>query len=108
MDFYDRAGLVITLDQWRELLGVADYVRVALDTIGDGIEVSTIWLGMDHGFATLFDKDAAPIVFETMVFDEHGVRHDLNALFMQRYATEGEAILGHKETVEAIKAHVVA
>jgi hypothetical protein len=36
--------------------------RVALDTI-DGVEVSTVFLGIDHGF---FNKE--PILFETMVF----------------------------------------
>lgn len=48
-------------------------------------DVSTVWLGLDHGF--LNDR---PLIFETMVFSRHGVRN-----IQLRYATEAEAHRGH-------------
>lgn len=51
-----------------------------------GARVSTVWLGLDHGFG-----NAKPLIFETMVFDRHG--HDV---YQARYSTEEEARIGHE------------
>jgi hypothetical protein len=43
-----------------------DYVCVAETTLtlnGEEVDVSTIWLGINHRFG-----DGAPLIFETMVF----------------------------------------
>jgi len=63
--------------------------RVALDDI-DGIEISTVFLGLDHNY----QLQGPPILFETMVFDdsEHGGS-------MRRYATWDEAETGHRWVV---------
>lgn len=51
--------------------------------------VSTVFLGLDHNF----DPAGPPLVFETMVF---GGPHDQ---YQRRYATYGEAMAGHAQTV---------
>jgi hypothetical protein len=50
--------------QWAKWFEDSDKRRVAYDVIGDHM-VSTIFLGLDHGF----DDEAPPLIFETMVFN---------------------------------------
>lgn len=76
--------------------------------------VSTVWLGMDHGFG------GKPMIFETMVFDksrpdmpplEDVMNPDVDTnyptrwtdLYQERYSTEEEAIAGHDEIVNKLK-----
>lgn len=59
------------------------------DKVGD-ILVSTVFLGLDHGFG------GQPIWFETMTFGD-----DLER--MERYSTYEEAINGHKKVLEAVQ-----
>ena len=58
---------------------------VGKDSFGD-VEVSTVFLSMDHSF----DK-GVPILFETMIFG--GQYHN----YQRRYSTYEEAECGHKE-----------
>jgi hypothetical protein len=67
-----------------------DKRQIALDTYKD-VMVSTVFLGMDHGYNS--DK---PILFETMIF---GGEHDE---YQERYATYEEALAGHKRAMEII------
>lgn len=63
--------------------------QVDVTKINGNINVSTVFLGIDHGFG----GGGRPVLFETMVFggkmDEHQVR----------YCTYEEAKQGHRETV---------
>lgn len=52
----------------------------------DGIEISTVFLGIDHNYSG--DR---PKLFETMVFDDKG-----NDIYMMRYTTWDEAEEGHE------------
>jgi hypothetical protein len=65
--------------------------RVAQDTIS-GVRISTVFLGLDHGWGS------TPQLFETMIFggeyDEHQVR----------YETWDEAVTGHKAALEMVQA----
>lgn len=61
--------------------------------IGD-IKVSTVFLGMDHGFAE------APLWFETMIF---GGKHDG---FQHRYETWNQAKKGHARAVLLAKGKI--
>jgi hypothetical protein len=73
-----------------------DYKRVARTTVSNASEsfdVSTVWLGIDHGFG-----DGAPTIFETMVF-RSGKWTDLECA---RYATEAEARKGHATMVATV------
>lgn len=63
---------------------------IALDKLDNDITVSTVFLGLDHGFG-----DGPPLLFETMVF----VGDDTPD--MDRYSTKEEAIEGHFKFVEA-------
>ena len=56
-------------------------------TISDDVEVSTVFLGLDHRFV----GDGPPILFETLVF---GGKYDG---LMVRYTTWAAAEFGHEE-----------
>lgn len=71
--------------EWARWYETADR-RVQQDYVG-AIFVSTVFLGLDHSFA--FDRNAPPILFETMVF---GGVYDGD---MYRYSTWEQAELGH-------------
>ena len=62
-----------------------------------GVRVSTVFLGIDHGFKP-GDK---PVLFETMVF---GGKHDQ---FQERYCTWDEAESGHKTALKMVKPGVL-
>ena len=64
--------------------------KVAKTTLKDGSSVSTVFLGMDHGFG------GKPLIFETMVFSKN-VAMDGD---MDRYSTEEEAKTGHDKMVK--------
>lgn len=90
---YDRAGTPISLRRWAELGQDDDYRRVASTTVGRWW-ISTVWLGLDHGFLPGMMRQ----IFETMVFDRDGaVGEDWE---MRRYATEEGARRGHEEMVQ--------
>lgn len=100
--WFDRQSNPITLEEWGQLrergldsdghYGVNSYVRIGEDVVR-GVTISTVWLGLDHGFS-----EDLPVIFETMIF---GGEHD-NA--QMRYCTEEEAIHGHQETVADVTA----
>jgi hypothetical protein len=80
-----------TRDEYITLFGDDKNRRVAKTTIGN-VEVSTVFLGLDHGFS----QHDVPIVFETMVF---------NGPFdgdMERYATWQQAVDGHVAMVNKV------
>jgi hypothetical protein len=66
--------------------------------VGDGfhILVSTVFLGLDHGWG----DDEDPLLFETMVF---GGPNDQDCI---RYTTWAEAERGHFATVGALEARL--
>lgn len=68
---------------------------VARSEIG-AVAVSTVFLGLDHRFA----GDGPPLLYETMIF---GGAHDQD---QRRYSTREEALAGHAEMVERLKAEV--
>lgn len=110
VSYYDREGNRLTPDEWVRLFASAsasaqtadDYRHVGRDTVRDphGREhyVSTVWLGLDHGWG-----DAPPLIFETMVFCHHapGCEWDQE---QYRYSTEQQASEGHARTVERVVA----
>lgn len=91
-------GEAVPAKTWAEWLAQMEGVktrRVALDRFGNW-SVSTVFLGLDHGFG------GAPQLFETMIFAP-----DKASPFnydCRRWATRAEAVAGHAETVEMIKA----
>jgi hypothetical protein len=67
--------------------------HVALTIQGD-VEVSTVFLGLDHNF--FGDWGSKPVLFESMLFVAGGA-HDC-----MRYATWEEAEAGHAELVKQV------
>ena len=95
--YFDRDGTPITFKEWGRLRfgdvrgdRLMDYCRVASTLVGE-VWVSTVWLGIDHGFRS----DGPPIIFETMVFGG-GDTYDG---WQDRYATEADALAGHQGVV---------
>ncbi|MGV7794884.1 hypothetical protein PJP13_24240 [Mycobacterium kansasii] len=102
---YDRDGQVIP-DDWYDATkyprGKAKWNTqqrvgrtVLTDGANDGTVVSTVWLmGIDHSY----EPDGPPIIFETMIF---GGQSDQE---LRRYATEEQAMRGHLEAVDNLRA----
>jgi hypothetical protein len=75
---------------WAQCMGNEAIKRVAYDSDDNlGISVSTVFLGIDHGY-----HSSEPVLFETMIF---GGKHNE---WMQRYCTWEEAELGHQEACD--------
>jgi hypothetical protein len=80
--------------EWLVQSGEDDPRRVAFTDLGWGT-VSTVFLGIDHGFGA-----GPPILFETMVFANPTKPGDMpDDREMNRYATWDEAEAGHAEMV---------
>lgn len=80
------------IKEWGEWFGKADR-KVARETI-DGVEVSTVFLGLDHSFG-----DGPPLLFETMVF---GGEMDGD---QDRCTTWEQAEEMHRAMVARVKGH---
>lgn len=82
----------ISAEQWAKEFEVRDR-RVARTQITEDIEISTVFLGLDHNFGV----DGPALLFETMVF---GGTLDGE---MYRYATWAEAEIGHARMAERVR-----
>lgn len=105
LDYYDRSGIPISYEEFGRLLGVPGYKVIEQTVLADaadptkGYDVSTVWLGIDHGWGS----HELPVIFETMVFPLGGAEvdsvYDENAnnseLACSRYSLETEAKEGH-------------
>lgn len=94
--WYDKAGKRIPMLVANEMLQDYDYKVLAKDVFvlgGQPIEVSTVWLGLDHNWW----PDRPIKIFETMIF---GGELDLE---QWRYSTEEEALAGHAETCKLVE-----
>ena len=92
-----KDGLPIPEDDslaWSLWFETADR-RVALTKMGD-VEVSTVFLGIDHSFG-----GGPPLLYETLVF---GGPLDGE---MERYSTLQEAEAGHQRMVARVSGEVV-
>jgi hypothetical protein len=95
IEYYDRQGNPLTMEEWVELLDRRDpdYERVAETTVGR-LWVSTVWLGLDHNWSPPGEHHI-PLIFETMIFP----RWNRSDLYLDRYATEAQALAGHEVAV---------
>lgn len=96
---YDKDGLPISMLEFGRLTADAAYSRIARTQVvsaadpSKAFDVSTVWLGLDHGMG----GPGAPIIFETMVFAE-----DWDGLDCRRYCTQAQARQGHIEMVTIV------
>ena len=91
--YYDKENKPINLIEWMKLFDDIEYKRIDL-TKFNRVEISTVWLGLNHNFGT-----GQPLIFETMVFKEN----DYKDIDMERYSTLVEAKKGHKKMVKKYK-----
>ena len=99
--YYDRQGQPIEMMDWAQRFEDRDYQSVAKHWIR-GWMVSTVWLGIDHGFG----YSEAPVIFETMVFppgDEAGESGTASEEYCERYATEESAQAGHDRALSWVR-----
>lgn len=100
MKLYDRVGRPMSMAVWGQLCADFEYKvvqKTEVDIHGETVQVSTVWLGLDHGFMS-----EEPIIFETMVFGEVD-GHDMSDVMQERYCTEAEALEGHAMAVAACR-----
>lgn len=67
--------------------------QVANDELTEKVQISTVFLGMDHNFIGKGD----PILWETMIF---GGKHDG---YQERYTSREEALIGHQKAIDLVK-----
>lgn len=84
-----------SLREWGEMYqeGGRDRRVVAFDAI-DTYQVSTVFLGLDHGWG----RSDKPVLFETMIFGEGPGDH-----YQTRCCTWNEALEMHKHAIQWIK-----
>jgi len=93
-----------TLMEWSRWFGNFDNRTVDRTDIDDlpnypgGEFISTVCLGLDHNFIGVVQAGHKPALFETMIF---GGKYDQR---MWRYASYGEAKVGHWNIVDCIRA----
>lgn len=79
-------------EQWIEWFSAnTDARRVARTQVED-VEVSTVFLGIDHQWS-----EGPPLLFETMIF---GDAHDE---YQWRWTTRVQALAGHDQVVTALR-----
>lgn len=83
-----------------EVLVNAGKKHVAYDIV-DGFRISTVWLGLNHNFLDI----GRPLLFETMIFDDEGAC-GWDYHYQERYTTWDEAVKGHQEAIEWLKAQI--
>lgn len=106
-DFDGRPVLRNTEDpaQWMRMIGEIERERhtrgkgnIGSTVVyhgGAGLHVSTVWLGVDHGW----NPDLPPVLWETTIFDAQGQEQHT-----WRYASRTAAIVGHGTVVAALRA----
>lgn len=124
---YDRRGNLLTMREWVMLYQLHDYKIVKQEYVGD-YWVSTVWLGLDHGWG-----HGPPLIFETMVFnhtkpkpppfpsttdmesdemkewlEDYPEQTSATDLECERYSTESDALEGHRRMVEKVQLLVEA
>lgn len=91
--WYDREGSPLTdIDEVEKKLGDPSYRSVKRTNLKNGYWVSTVWLGLDHGY------EGRKLIFETLVFPPDGLMVEVDG---NRYSTEAEARTGHARLVKA-------
>jgi hypothetical protein len=90
--YFGPDGEPIGMWDWCRLMRDEASHRVALTELPGGVEVSTVWLGLDHNFGA-----GPPLIYESMVFGgplDH---------VQQRYPNRVAALAGHDQLVAAAR-----
>jgi hypothetical protein len=95
-DFFILKGktpVPVDLMTWARWFENVTHRTVAKTIVSNTVNVSTVFIGLDHQFG-----NGPPLIFETMVF---GGPHDGD---MNRYSTWDEAAAGHAAMVAKVRA----
>lgn len=75
---------------------------VKQDKLDDGTFISTVFLGMDHGWwDERKNHNYKPVLFETMIF---GGEYDQ---YQERYTTYQKALEGHEQAIKLAKQKLI-
>jgi hypothetical protein len=88
-EYFNREGEPISHETWRELFEDFEYRSVAQWRGENGATVSTVWLGLAHGFGP-----TGAMIFESL-YSCPGEEDEV-----YRYGTEEEARASHQRLVE--------
>ena len=88
LDADGKTPIAADLMTWATWLASNNKRQLKRETVADGVDVSTVFLGLDHSFG-----HGAPLLWETMIF---GGPHDGE---QWRYSTYDEAVVGHASAV---------
>ena len=84
---------------WGRCMADRELRRVARTTIGD-VDISTVFLGMDHGWGWMeLERPVPPVVFETMTFGPAPIEG-----ICARCCTWEEAETQHREVCDEVRA----
>lgn len=89
-----------TLMEYAEFTKDESNRRVDRTVLPDGTSISTVFLGLDHGYSLFDENNHEPVLFETMIF---GGKYDDR---QWRYCTLEEAQVGHNMIVACLKADI--
>jgi len=92
-EYYDKYGKNITLEEWAGLFGNMKYKVIEQTHLGKKYLISTVWLGLNHGFTP-----GSKLIFETMVFNANEDEEEV-----ERYSTIESAKNGHNKIVRKYK-----
>lgn len=97
LGWYDYDGNPVSSEEWERMFQDFDRRQVAFTKVSDTMEVSTVWLGLDHRMPSpLFDGPGAPLIFETMIFAR--ADEDLDTRCW-RWSNKDAALAGHDQAV---------
>jgi len=89
MEYYDKNGKKISLEEWSKLMSDVKYKFVKKEYIGPTL-LSTVWIGIPHHGKGKYN------IFETMTF------HSKDNIQI-RYDTIDEAIEGHEHVKKILE-----
>ena len=97
-----KISLTPDIREWGQFMESKDKIvkQENVEIKGHKYYVSTIFLGIDHGFG--FSKSSKPILFETMIFPEEESENWEE--YQTRCCTLEESIKQHQEAINFLKA----
>lgn len=95
IQYADYYGLPITLNQWSLSRELGD-PNIEKDRI-NGYRISTVWLGLNHGWGDCLQ------IFETMIFEDTENGDCAFDTYQERYSTLEEAREGHQRACKFVR-----
>jgi hypothetical protein len=109
LEWFDRQGRSITLEEWSRLKGDPSYNLVAFSRL-HGYMVSTLWTGMEPALFVLLPRgtDRSHLVFDTEVIGPSGPVEveTVGGEIHRWWTTEDRARVGHEQSVAWLAGHL--